>query len=47
MLATVAELSQRGVEFVESGSVHTEARGALTKTLMGSVSFEIVHNQQA
>ena len=47
VLATVAELSQRGVEFVESGSVHTEARGALTKTLMGSVSFEIVHNQQA
>jgi 4-hydroxyphenylpyruvate dioxygenase len=46
VLATVAELSRRGVEFVESPSVRTDARGALTKTLMGSVSFEIVHNQQ-
>ncbi|MBB1074159.1 4-hydroxyphenylpyruvate dioxygenase [Rhodoferax sp. 4810] len=46
VLATVAELSRRGVEFVESGSVRTDARGALTKTLLGSVSFEIVHNLQ-
>lgn len=46
VLATVAELSQRGVEFVESASVRTDARGALTKTLLGSVSFEIVHNLQ-
>jgi 4-hydroxyphenylpyruvate dioxygenase len=47
VLATVAELSLRGVEFVESASVRTETRGALTKTRMGSVSFEIVHNQQS
>ncbi|MBK9444291.1 MAG: 4-hydroxyphenylpyruvate dioxygenase [Comamonadaceae bacterium] len=46
VLATVAELSQRGVEFVESASVRTNARGALTKTQLGSVSFEIVHNLQ-
>ncbi len=46
VLATVAELSQRGVEFVESASVRTDVRGALTKTLLGSVSFEIVHNLQ-
>jgi 4-hydroxyphenylpyruvate dioxygenase len=46
VLATVAELSRCGVEFVESTSVRTDARGALTKTLMGSVSFEIVHNVQ-
>ncbi|UUZ64362.1 4-hydroxyphenylpyruvate dioxygenase [Polaromonas sp. P1(28)-13] len=44
VLATVAELSQRGVEFVESRGVHTEDRGALTKTWLGSVSFELVHN---
>lgn len=46
VLATVAELTRRGVEFVESASVSTDARGALTKTQLGSVSFEIVHNVQ-
>jgi len=44
VLATVSELGRRGVEFVESRSVHTDERGALTKTWMGSVSFELVHN---
>lgn len=44
VLAAVAELGKRGVEFVESRGVHTEDRGALTKTWMGSVSFELVHN---
>lgn len=44
VLAAVAELGQRGVEFVESRGVHTEDRGALSKTWMGSVSFELVHN---
>ena len=42
VLATVADLGQRGVEFVQSRSVHTEDRGALTKTWLGSVSFELV-----
>lgn len=46
VLATVAELSKRGVEFVESPGVHIEVRGALTKTWLGSVSFELVHNQR-
>lgn len=46
VLATVAELGKRGVEFVESRSVHTEKRGALTKTWMGSVSFELVHSER-
>ncbi len=46
VLQAVAELSQRGAEFIESGSVHTEGRGALTKTWMGGVSFELVHNQR-
>ncbi|MDP3798733.1 MAG: 4-hydroxyphenylpyruvate dioxygenase [Polaromonas sp.] len=44
VLATVAELGKRGVEFVESPGVHTEDRGALTKTWLGGVSFELVHN---
>ncbi|MDP2255137.1 MAG: 4-hydroxyphenylpyruvate dioxygenase [Polaromonas sp.] len=46
VLAAVSELVQRGVEFVESRGVHTEDRGALTKTWMGSVSFELVHNER-
>lgn len=44
VLAGVQALAQRGVEFVESRGVHTEDRGALTRTWMGSVSFELVHN---
>lgn len=44
VLATVAELTQRGVEFVASRSVQTSERGALSKTWLGSVSFEIVHD---
>ena len=47
VLTTVAELTQRGVEFVESRNVHVGDRGALTKNVMGSVSFELVHNQRA
>lgn len=44
VLATVAELGKRGVEFVESRGVHTEARGALTRSWLGGVSFELVHD---
>lgn len=47
VLKTVAELAKRGVEFVESRGVHTEDRGALTKTWLGSVSFELVHDRRA
>ncbi|MES2414634.1 MAG: VOC family protein [Pseudomonadota bacterium] len=46
VLATVAELRKRGVEFVESKGVHSEDRGALTKTWLGTVSFELVHDQR-
>ncbi|MES2512135.1 MAG: VOC family protein [Pseudomonadota bacterium] len=46
VLATVAELRKRGVEFVESKGVHSEDRGALTRTWLGSVSFELVHDQR-
>jgi len=40
----VRELTRRGMAFVESSSVHTEDRGALTQTLLGSVAFELVHH---
>ncbi|MES2245323.1 MAG: 4-hydroxyphenylpyruvate dioxygenase [Pseudomonadota bacterium] len=46
VLATVAELGRRGVTFVESRGVHTEDRGALTNTWLGSVSFELVHDER-
>ena len=47
VMATVAELSKRGVEFVQSKAVHSEDRGALTRTWLGGVSFELVHDQRA
>ncbi len=46
VLATVAELAQRGVEFVQSRGVQTEDRGALTRTWLQSVSFELVQDQR-
>lgn len=46
VLHAVSELGKRGVAFVESRGVHTEDRGALTKTWLGSVSFELVHDQR-
>lgn len=46
VLATVAELRKRGVEFVESRGVHSEDRGALTRTWMGGVMFELVHDDR-
>jgi 4-hydroxyphenylpyruvate dioxygenase len=44
VLAAVAELRRRGVEFVESAGVHTEQRGALTKAQLGGVMFELVQH---
>ena len=41
--AAVRLLKARGVEFVESAQLHPEDRGALTRTVLGSVSFELVH----
>lgn len=46
VLAAVADLSRRGVEFVQSKSVQTDSRGALTKTCLGGVSFELVHDDR-
>jgi 4-hydroxyphenylpyruvate dioxygenase len=39
----VAALKARGVEFVESTQLHPEDRGALTRNVLGSVAFELVH----
>lgn len=41
--AAVSLLKSRGVEFVESAQLHPEDRGALTRTVLGAVSFELVH----
>lgn len=40
---SVQALKTRGVEFVESTALHPEDRGALTRTTLGCVSFELVH----
>lgn len=39
----VTLLKSRGVEFIETSSLHPEDRGALTRRELGSVSFELVH----
>jgi 4-hydroxyphenylpyruvate dioxygenase len=47
VLATAAELRQRGVEFVESRTgVHTDARGALTRPQLGGMVVELVQHQR-
>ena len=46
-LAAVAALRARGVGFVESQGVHSDARGALTQGYLGGVMFELVHNERA
>jgi len=46
VLAAVKALRELGVEFVETQAAHTEARGAITKTYLGSVVFELVHSEQ-
>jgi 4-hydroxyphenylpyruvate dioxygenase len=39
-------LSSRGIEFVNAGQLNnTEQRGALTRSALGSVSFELVHRR--
>jgi len=44
--ATVIELRQRGIEFVESPQTHTEVRGALTRHYLHSLLFELVHDER-
>ena len=43
--ATIAILERRGVEFFASEKVHASDRGALTKSSLGSVMFELVHDE--
>ena len=42
----VQALKARGVEFVESSRLHPEDRGALTRSVLGSVAFELVHQDR-
>lgn len=44
VLAAVKALRALGVEFVETQAAHTEQRGAISKTYLGSVVFELVHS---
>lgn len=46
VLAAVKALRELGVEFVETLAAHSEQRGAITKTYLGSVVFELVHSEQ-
>ena len=47
VLAAVRALRALGVEFVETEVAHTEQRGAITRTYLGSVVFELVHSERA
>ena len=46
VLAAVRALRALGMEFVETEAAHTERRGALTKTYLGGVVFELVHSEE-
>lgn len=45
--AAVATLAARGVEFVDSRELHPDDRGALTRSELGGVAFELVHREPA
>jgi 4-hydroxyphenylpyruvate dioxygenase len=47
VLATVGILQKRGIEFLVSEKVHASERGALTTASLGSVMFELVHDEPA
>lgn len=44
--AAVKALRARGVEFVESSDLHSGTRGALTKSWLGGLMFELVHDER-
>ena len=46
VVSTVKQLQARGVELLAAKSQEAETRGALTRTLMGSVMFELVHDER-
>lgn len=43
--AAVRALAARGMGFVDSASLHPDARGALTAEALGGVRFELVHQE--
>ena len=45
VLQAVKALRALGIEFVETQAAHTEARGAITKTYLDSVVFELVQSE--
>jgi 4-hydroxyphenylpyruvate dioxygenase len=45
VMATAALLEKRGIEFLNSEKIRTSDRGALTKPSLGSVMFELVHDE--
>jgi 4-hydroxyphenylpyruvate dioxygenase len=45
VLAAVNALQPRGVGFVETASLHVESRGALTKSCLGGLMFELVRHE--
>lgn len=47
VLGAVRALRALGMEFVETEAAHTERRGAITRTYLGSVVFELVHDPVA
>ena len=46
VLLAVRALRGLGMEFVETQAAHSESRGAITKTYLGSVVFELVHSDK-
>lgn len=47
VFAAVQALRERGIEFVETEAAHTESRGAITKTYLGAVVFELVQSNHS
>jgi 4-hydroxyphenylpyruvate dioxygenase len=47
VIAAAAELEKRGIEFLSTEKVHTSDRGALTKSVLGGVMFELVHAESS
>jgi 4-hydroxyphenylpyruvate dioxygenase len=43
--AAVKVLRTRGIDFVETDTLHTDLRGALTRPQLGGVMFELVHHE--
>ena len=47
VLSAVQALRKLGLEFVESGAAHSGSKGAITKTYLGGVLFELVYDEAA